>query len=177
MKFDIVITRHRALVEYLLKRGLIIDTTQVISDVRGGKVELIRGKHVIGVLPHALSCLCASFTEIPMNVPFELRGTELTIEQVEQFAQPIQTYFVRTQEEEETIQNKLDVLTTFFFESENEWGCFKDYLLNGESPFNHDLFVVCQALGDFFAFGEYVAKFADDEYKTEYLEYLESIKS
>jgi hypothetical protein len=42
--------------------------------------EEITGKDVIGVLPHSLSCLCNSFTEVPLRLPPELRGQELTIE-------------------------------------------------------------------------------------------------
>ena len=57
--------------------------------------ENVRGRHVLGVLPHSLSCLCESFTEVPLNLPADMRGKELTAEDVRQFAgQPV-TYTVR----------------------------------------------------------------------------------
>ena len=54
----------------------------------------VRGKDVCGVLPHSLSCLTKSFTEVPLALPAELRGVELTLEQVRKYAGPAVTYIV-----------------------------------------------------------------------------------
>ena len=90
-KVDLVITRHPALLAYLLELGLADPSTPVVQHATA---EMVRGKHVVGVLPHYLSSLCALYTEVPLVVPQELRGQELTLETVRQYAQPAQTYKV-----------------------------------------------------------------------------------
>ncbi len=88
----LVVTRHKALVEYLKEIDLINDRDPVISHATDVDVD---GNHVIGVLPLSLASLCATVTEIPMNIPPELRGKELSIEQVRQYAGWPRTYEVR----------------------------------------------------------------------------------
>lgn len=90
-KVDLVITRHPALLAYLLELGLADPSTPVVQHATA---DMVRGKHVVGVLPHYLSSLCDLYTEVPLVVPQELRGQELTIEMVRQYAQPAQTYKV-----------------------------------------------------------------------------------
>lgn len=90
----LVVTRHPGLVQFLIEKGYISPDSEIIEHATADNV---RGKHVWGVLPHSLSCLCKSFTEIPMNIPAEMRGKELTVEQVREFAGEPQTYVVRTQ--------------------------------------------------------------------------------
>ena len=92
----LVVTRHKALVQFLVEKGYIAPDSEVIEHV---DAEAVRNKHVWGVLPHSLSCLTKSFTEIPMNLPAELRGKELTLEQVREFAGEPQTYVVHTQKD------------------------------------------------------------------------------
>lgn len=96
MRLDLVVTRHPALVEYLKEIGLADNQTKVVNHVTSDQV---RNKHVCGVLPHSLSCLTRSFTEVPLAVPAELRGQELTLEQVREFAGEPVTYRVFTQTE------------------------------------------------------------------------------
>ena len=93
MKIDLVVTRHQGLVEYLQEIGLADKNVDVITHA---SADVVSGKHVCGVLPHSLSCLCESFTEIPLNLPQELRGVELSLEQVRQFACKPVTYIVKT---------------------------------------------------------------------------------
>lgn len=90
-KITTIITRHPGLVQYLQEIGLADSTTEVLSHATPDNVA---GKHVCGVLPHSLSCLTASFTEVPLILPAELRGVELTLEQVRQYAKPAVTYKV-----------------------------------------------------------------------------------
>ena len=91
MKIDLIVTRHSGLVQYLKEIGIADGTTEVTSHA---SPEIVTGKHVCGVLPHSLSCLCASFTEVPIFVPAELRGKELTLEDVRKYAQKVVTYKV-----------------------------------------------------------------------------------
>jgi len=92
MKFEIVVTRHPSLVNYLEEMGLTSKNVQVLTHAGPDDVK---GKDVCGVLPHSLSCLTASFTEVPLVLPAELRGTELTLEQIKRYAKPPVTYIVR----------------------------------------------------------------------------------
>jgi len=68
---DLIVTRHPGLVEYLRKIGLASSQTEVVAHATA---DAVAGKHVCGVLPHSLSCLCDKFTEIPLAVPPELLG-------------------------------------------------------------------------------------------------------
>jgi len=87
----IIVTRHPAMVALLVKRGLVDPSAPVLAHA---SAEEIRGKHVFGVLPHSLSCLTARFTEIPLRIPAEMRGKELSLADLEQFAGETVTYTV-----------------------------------------------------------------------------------
>ena len=87
----IIVTRHPALVDYLIAEGIADPDTPVISHA---SPDDIRGKHVIGVLPLHLAAEAASVTEVPLSLPPELRGVELDEEQVREFAGAPRTYRV-----------------------------------------------------------------------------------
>jgi len=91
IEIDIVITRHQGLVDYLRQEGIIDENTQIVAHATP---ELIKDKNVLGVLPHSLSCLCRTFTEIPLNLPQELRGKELSSNDVRKYAGKPVTYVV-----------------------------------------------------------------------------------
>ena len=95
MKVDLIVTRHPGLVEYLIEEGIAPVDVEVISHA---SPEIVKGRHVCGVLPHSLSCLTASFTEVPLKLPQELRGKELTIEDVRKYAGHPVTYKVQVVE-------------------------------------------------------------------------------
>lgn len=76
---QVVVTRHKGLVEYLKEINLIGDRAVIVEHA---SVESVKDKHVIGVLPFSLAVHAKSLTEIPLNIPMELRGKELTVEQV-----------------------------------------------------------------------------------------------
>lgn len=89
----VVVTRHNALVDYMREIGLIDETTPVYPHVRGSMIE---GKHVLGALPLHLMALAAKVTVVPLrNVPYHLRGQDLTLEEVRMYAGPPTTYEVR----------------------------------------------------------------------------------
>ena len=97
----IVITRHKALVEYLKELNLIDETTEVLSHATE---DLVKGKTVIGVLPIHLAALTSSYINIPINTPPELRGEELTLEQVREFAQDPVEYIVKVAGDDDSIK-------------------------------------------------------------------------
>lgn len=169
-KIDLVITRHSGLVKYLRCNKIIDSDAEIVSHATA---DMITGKHVIGVLPHSLSCLCASFTEIPMShIPKELRGEELDFDTVCYYAKPKQTYFVRTEEKEEQHTRNFKYLCRYIMSLDSEWSNLKDYLLDGESPFLHDLFSVSKAMDDMSAFTEYVDKYATEVNQNAYHNWL-----
>jgi putative CRISPR-associated protein (TIGR02620 family) len=92
MTDTVVVTRHKALVEFLIETKRIPAETPVLSHVTSKDVE---DKHVIGVLPLHLAALAATVTEVPLDIPAELRGKELDLEQVRQFAGDPVKYSVR----------------------------------------------------------------------------------
>lgn len=89
---DLIVTRHEGLLAFLQEKGMATGTTAVMAHATAADVA---GKKVCGVLPHSLSCLCASFTEVPLSLPAEMRGKELTAEEVRQYAGEPVTYAVR----------------------------------------------------------------------------------
>ena len=89
----IVVTRHHVLVQHLLDIGLIQSDNFIHIEHVGDPKELL-GKKVIGVLPHHLSSLCKTYTEVPLRLTADDRGKELTLSRLREVAQPPQTYVV-----------------------------------------------------------------------------------
>jgi len=87
----IVVTRHPALVDYLIEEGVISKDTPVISHA---SAEDVQGKDVIGVLPLSLASLANTVTEVWLNIPAEKRGKELSLEEVKAYAKGVETYKV-----------------------------------------------------------------------------------
>ena len=84
----IIITRHRGLVEYLAQQG--IEGT-VVSHASEKDVT---GRDVIGVLPLRLACLTQRFVEVSLTIPLELRGVEMTLEQIKSCKPVLQEYVI-----------------------------------------------------------------------------------
>jgi len=89
----VIVTRHPALVELLIADGVVPEGTEVLKHA---SPEAIEGKDVFGVLPLALASLARSITEIPLRLPPELRGVELTVAQMREHAGEPVTYYVKT---------------------------------------------------------------------------------
>jgi len=83
LKIEVIVTRHQGLVDYIKEIGLVDENTMVLSHAT---VENIKNKIVCGVLPHTLSQHTALYCEIPLNLTLELRGKELSLEQIREFA-------------------------------------------------------------------------------------------
>jgi hypothetical protein len=87
----VVITRHPALVELLIERGIIAEGTPVISHAT---LRDVRGKHVVGVLPLSLAVAAEKVTEVSLALTEEDRGKELGIQRLREIAGPPVTYKV-----------------------------------------------------------------------------------
>lgn len=83
-KFDLVVTRHKGLVEHLISKGIVDSDVEVVDRATS---EVVKGKRVIGVLPLHLASLTGEFAEVTLALPLEMRGKELTCEDVELYAQ------------------------------------------------------------------------------------------
>ena len=92
MTDKIVVTRHPALVQYLIEEGYVSSDVEVLSHVE--TVDHIHNCHVYGVLPLGLACCAKAVTEVRLDIPAEMRGKELTIQQVREYAMYTQTYTV-----------------------------------------------------------------------------------
>lgn len=94
-KIDIVVTRIPALVALLIERGTITADTRVVEHATAADV---RGRHVVGLLPHHLASRAASITEIPIRVGKHDREAmhrgDLALERLREIAGSPVTYVV-----------------------------------------------------------------------------------
>jgi hypothetical protein len=91
----IIVTRHPALVRVLIEDGIVPADTPVVEHATAGDVA---GRHVYGVLPLSLAAAAESVTEISLRLPSELRGCEMTVDQVRQYMAGVATYRVVREE-------------------------------------------------------------------------------
>lgn len=89
----IVVTRHPALVDLLIERGIVARGTPVLEHVDDPGV--LDGAHVIGVLPLHLACHAVKVTEIPLAMTPADRGHELDLPRLREIAGEAVTYTVR----------------------------------------------------------------------------------
>lgn len=86
----IIVTRHAAVVEFLAKNGITGDVISHVTDI-----SEISGKDVFGILPIQMAASLNSITTIGFtNLPQEMRGKELTLEQMEEFGAYLETFKV-----------------------------------------------------------------------------------
>ena len=83
MQIELIVTRHQGLVEFLREKGYVAPDVTVLSHATA---EDVAGNTVWGVLPHNLSVLTNKFIEIPLDLPLEMRGKELTLEDMYKYA-------------------------------------------------------------------------------------------
>ena len=81
----VVVTRQPTLIAYLREIGLLPDRYHIREHVTPDEVV---GRDVISVLPLPLPLVAraASVTEIPLDLPKQLRGIELSLEQIREYA-------------------------------------------------------------------------------------------
>lgn len=86
----VLVTRHEALVQYFANTGLTFD--KVIAHATA---EDVTGNDVYGILPLHLASLANTVTTIDMNLPAEMRGKELSLEDIEKYFTGMSTYKVK----------------------------------------------------------------------------------
>ena len=87
----VVVTRHPALVDLLRERGIISGDVPVLSHAT--KDDVVR-RRVIGVLPLNLACYAYEVMEVPLALTPEMRGKELSLEELRGIAGEVTTYTV-----------------------------------------------------------------------------------
>jgi putative CRISPR-associated protein (TIGR02620 family) len=92
----LVVTRHQSLVDYLRETGIIAGDAEVVAQVTADQV---RGRHVVGILPLHLAALASQVTVVPLEVPPDLRGVELSLDQIRQYAGKVQAFRVTSVED------------------------------------------------------------------------------
>ena len=103
-----VITRHKALVAYLLDKDIIKEGEYKL--IEHADYKDVEGQDVIGVLPLQLASYAKSVTEVHLKLTPEMRGKELTFEEVEKVAsEPVQ-YIVREVNNSDGIDYYLGIL-------------------------------------------------------------------
>ena len=86
----VIVTRHPALVTYLR------DTYGITGTVVGHiSKEYARNRNIIGNVPLHIACAANAVATLELDIPPELRGVELSIEQVREFAKGLEWYKVR----------------------------------------------------------------------------------
>ena len=103
-----VITRHKALVEYLLDKDIIKEGEYKL--IEHADYKDVEGQDVIGVLPLQLASYAKSVTEVPLKLTPEMRGKELTFEEVEKIAEKPVQYIVREVNSTDGIDYYLGIL-------------------------------------------------------------------
>lgn len=81
IKIDLVVSRHQGLIDFLKEKGFINNETKIIDHI--SDPEEIRGKVVLGNLPFHLSSLTKLIITPILEVPVEMRGKDLSKEEVE----------------------------------------------------------------------------------------------
>lgn len=88
----VIITRHEGLVELLKEEGLIPSKCKVLSHVEDP--EQIKSRWVIGILPVHLAVHTAIFSCPELELPLELRGKELSKDEMRPYFKGLKHYFV-----------------------------------------------------------------------------------
>ena len=93
----VVVTRHEALVQFLSEEGVIPEGKPYVwkKHIDPGENSKLVGKMVIGVLPMHLAALAREYVNVPLVIPPEMRGKELSIEEIRRFAKAAEHYEVR----------------------------------------------------------------------------------
>ena len=88
----LVVSRHKGLIEWLERRGMINETTEIVSHITDKSV--LYNRTVIGNLPLSLACLTGRMLTIEMEVPQELRGKDITADEMDNCGAYVDEYKV-----------------------------------------------------------------------------------
>lgn len=93
-----IVTRHQGFVDYLLEEKVVSEGDYVV--IPHAAEEQVRGQDVItSGLPLKLAALCKSVTVVDLEIPAEMRGVELTAQQMRDYAKGMDTWVVSSVEQ------------------------------------------------------------------------------
>lgn len=97
----IIVSRHAGFVALLAEKGI---TGRVIAHATADDV---RGKIVIGALPLHLAALCRIVGTLEMNIPANMRGLDLSVEECRLLVgdKPVEWFVVRTRDGQQKLLN------------------------------------------------------------------------
>lgn len=104
----LIITRHNALIAYLVDKDIIKEGEY--KWIEHADYKDVEGQDVIGVLPLQLASYAKSVTEVPLKLTPEMRGKELTFEEVKKIAGKPAQYIVREVNSTDGIDYYLGIL-------------------------------------------------------------------
>ena len=107
-KKQLIVTRHKSLVSYLLDKNIIKEGEYKL--IEHADYKDVEGQNVIGVLPLQLASYAKSITEVPLKLTPEMRGKELTFDEVEKVAEEPVQYIVREVNSSDGIDYYLGIL-------------------------------------------------------------------
>ena len=84
-----IVTRHKGAVEWIREHYPIFNRFVVIPHITE---EQVKGSIIIGTLPVNLAVLAKEYWHLSMMIPMEMRGKELTLEDMEEFGCQIVKY-------------------------------------------------------------------------------------
>ena len=126
-KKQLIVTRHKALVDYLLDKDIIKEGEY--SLIEHADYKDVEGQDVIGVLPLQLASYAKSVTEVPLKLTPEMRGKELTFDEVEKVAQEPVQYIVREVNSTDGIDYYLRILEGY---TDEDYGLAYKYYRHNE---------------------------------------------
>ena len=107
-KKQLIVTRHKSLVSYLIDKNIIKEGEYKL--IEHADYKDVEGQNVIGVLPLQLASYAKSITEVPLKLTPQMRGKELTFEEVEKVAEEPVQYIVREVNSSDGIDYYLGIL-------------------------------------------------------------------
>lgn len=93
MKYDVFVSRHKDLRDFLIYKGELSEDVPWIE--HADNINDIRGKRIIGVCPPKLAIMALNCTELELHIPKEIKGRDLTLSELELYSGPLATYEVR----------------------------------------------------------------------------------
>lgn len=91
IRVGLIVTRHQGLVDLARRMGLATDGCPVLAHATADDV---RGKVVLGVLPLHLAAEAEAVVSIDLGLPPDLRGTDLSAEQMLPHVRGVSVYRV-----------------------------------------------------------------------------------
>lgn len=122
-----VVTRHKALLAYLLDKNIIKEGEY--KWIEHADYKDVMGQDVIGVLPFQLASYAKSVTEVPLKLTPEMRGKELTFDEVEKVAREPVQYIVREKDSIDGVNYYLAILEGY---TEEEYAIAYKYYIHNE---------------------------------------------